>query len=248
MKKALALVLSLMMVLSLAAAGAETVTVAFNPEYPPFEYVEDEQYVGYDVDLINAIAAKAGFEVAFEAMNFDAVINAVVSNTNTIGVSGISITDERKINVDFSEGYINAGLIVVVKDDSGYAVLDDLKGKKIGAQLGTTSDFSAEEITGRDNTETYKTFLDAIRDLQNGRLDAVIVDKPVGIAILNSLADDSLEIVDMGLQADWYGIEVNKENPELLEKINKALAELKDEGFFDELDNKFFTDTGADAE
>ncbi len=248
MKKFAALLVALMMVLSLAAAGAETVTVAFNPEYPPFEYVEDEQFVGYDVDLINAIAAKAGFEVEFEAMNFDAVINAVVANPNTIGVSGISITDERKINVDFSEGYINAGLIVVIKDGSGYAVLDDLKGKKIGAQLGTTSDFAAEEITGRDNTETYKTFLDAIRDLQNGRLDAVIVDKPVGMALLAGLGDDSLVIVDMGLQADWYGIEVNKENPELLEKINNALKELEAEGFYEELAVKYFSSEEEAAE
>ena len=248
MKKFAALLVALMMVLSLAAAGAETITVAFNPEYPPFEYVEDEDFVGYDVDLINAVAEKAGFEVEFEAMNFDAVINAVAANPNTIGVSGISITDERKINVDFSEGYINAGLIVVIKDGSGYAALDDLKGKKIGAQLGTTSDFAAEEVTGRDNTETYKTFLDAIRDLQNGRLDAVIVDKPVGMALLAGLGDDSLVIVDMGLQAEWYGIEVNKENPELLEKINNALKELEAEGFYEELAVKYYSGEEEAAE
>lgn len=248
MKKFAALLVALMMVLSLAAAGAETITVAFNPEYPPFEYVEDEDFVGYDVDLINAVAEKAGFEVEFEAMNFDAVINAVAANPNTIGVSGISITDERKINVDFSEGYINAGLIVVIKDGSGYAALDDLKGKKIGAQLGTTSDFAAEEVTGRDNTETYKTFLDAIRDLQNGRLDAVIVDKPVGMALLAGLGDDSLVIVDMGLQSEWYGIEVNKENPELLEKINNALKELEAEGFYEELAVKYYSGEEEAAE
>lgn len=241
MKKFAALLVALMMVLSLAAAGAETISVAFNPEYPPFEYVENGEYLGYDVDLINAVAEKAGFEVEFNAMAFDSVISEVMTNPDTIGVSGISITEERKLNVDFSEGYINAGLIVVVKADSGYATTDDLKGKKIGAQLGTTSDFAAEEITGQSNTETYKTFLDAIKDLQGGRLDAVIVDKPVGMALLAGLADESLVIVDMGLQADWYGIEVNKENPELLEKINAALKELEAEGFYEELAVKYFS-------
>ncbi len=248
MKKLIALLVALMMLGTAAAAMADAVIVAFNPEYPPFEYVEGEEYEGYDVDLINAIAAKAGFEIEFEAMDFDAVIAAVQANPNTIGVSGISITDERKLSVDFSDGYINAGLIVVVKKDSGYATVDDLKGKVIGVQMGTTSDFAATEITGQANVAEYKSFLNAIMELQGNKVDAVIVDKPVGMAILASLGDDTLEIVDMGLQADWYGIEVNKENPELLGKINAALKELEAEGFYEELAVKYFSDTEEAAE
>ena len=248
MKKLIALLLALMMMGTAAAALADTVIVAFNPEYPPFEYVNGEEYEGYDVDLIKAVAEKAGFEIEFEAMAFDAVIAAVQTNVNTIGVSGISITDERKLSVDFSEGYINAGLIVVIKKDSGYATTEDLKGKTIGVQLGTTSDFAAEEITGQENVAQYNTFLNAIMDLQGNKIDAVIVDKPVGMAILAQLADDSLVIVDMGLQADWYGIEVNKDNPELLEKINAALKELEAEGFFETLAVKYFSDTEEAAE
>ena len=245
MKKFAALLLALCLMMTAALAAAETVTVAFNPEYPPFEYVEGDQYAGYDVDLIQAVAEKAGFEIEFEAMDFDAVIAAVQTNPNTIGVSGISITDERKLSVNFSEGYINAGLIVVIKKDSGYASTDDLAGKIIGVQMGTTSDFAAEEITGQANVAQYKTFLNAIMDLQGDKVDAVIVDKPVGLAILANLADDNLEIVDMGLQADWYGIEVNKDNTELLDKINAALAELEAEGFYEELAVKYFTETEA---
>ena len=245
MKKFAAMLLALCMLMTVAMAAADTVTVAFNPEYPPFEYVEGDQYAGYDVDLINAVAAKAGFELVFEAMDFDAVIAAVQTNVNTIGVSGISITEERKESVNFSEGYINAGLIVVIKKDSGYATTDDLAGKIIGVQMGTTSDFAAEEITGQGNVAEYKTFLNAIMDLQGNKVDAVIVDKPVGLAILASLGDENLEIADMGLQADWYGIEVNKENPELLDKINAALAELEAEGFYEELAVKYFTETEA---
>ncbi|MCQ2458121.1 MAG: transporter substrate-binding domain-containing protein [Clostridia bacterium] len=246
MKKLIALLVSLMMIACVAMASAETVTVAFNPEYPPFEFVEGDAYLGYDVDLITAVAAKAGFDLEFEAMDFDAVTSAVMANPSYIGVSGISITEERLMNVDFSNGYINAGLIVVIKDGSGYATVEDLKGKTIGVQMGTTSDFAAEEITGAGNVAQYKTFLNAIMDLQGDKVDAVIVDKPVGLDILASLDDASLVIVDMGLQADWYGIEVNKENTELLEKINAALTELEAEGFFTELETKYFT--GADVE
>ena len=248
MKKLIALLVALMMLGTVAAAMADAVIVAFNPEYPPFEYVNGDAYEGYDVDLINAVAEKAGFEIEFEAMDFDAVIAAVQANPNTIGVSGISITEERQKNVDFSEGYINAGLIVVVKKDSGYATADDLKGQIIGVQMGTTSDFAATEITGQANVAEYKSFLNAIMELQGNKVDAVIVDKPVGMAILASLGDDTLEIVDMGLQADWYGIEVNKENPELLEKINAALKELEAEGFYEELAVKYFSDSEEAAE
>ncbi len=242
MKKIIALIAALVMVLSFTAALADdTIIVATNPEYPPFEYVEGDAIVGYDIDMWDAIAKKAGLEYVLEPMDFDAVISAVAANPNTIGLSGISITDERKLTVDFSDGYINAGLVVVVKADSGYETADQLKGKIIGVQLGTTSDFAAEEITGVENVARYKTFLNAIMDLQGNKIDAVIIDKPVGQAILASLNDPSLVIVDMGLQADWYGIELNKAaNPELKEKINTALAELEQEGFFDTLALKYF--------
>lgn len=252
MKKLIALLVALMMLgtaaAALAEAEAEPVIVAFNPEYPPFEYVEGEDYEGYDVDMIKAIADIAGIDIEFEAMDFDAVVSSVQANPNTIGVSGISITDERKKNVDFSDGYINAGLIVVLKKDSGIASVDDLKGKLIGVQMGTTSDTKAEEITGQENVAKYKSFLNAIMELQGNKVDAVIVDKPVGMAILASLADDTLEIVDFDLQADWYGIAVNKDNPELLEKINAALKELEAEGFFDGLAVKYFSDEEEAAE
>ena len=240
MKKLIALIAALVMVLSMTTAMAETITVATNPEYPPFEYVEGEDIVGYDIDMIEAIAAKAGFEVEYEPMDFDAVIAAVAVDYRTIGVSGISITDERKLSVLFSDGYINAGLVVIAKADSNYATTEDLKGKVIGVQLGTTSDFAAEEITGPENVAQYKTFLNAIMDLQGNKIDAVIIDKPVGQAIMASLNDDALVMIDMGLQADWYGIEINMGNVDLRARINKALAELQAEGFFDQLALKYF--------
>ena len=240
MKKIIALALAMMMALcTLTALADDTIIVATNPEYPPFEYVEGDETVGYDIDLWKAIAEKIGVAYEIEAMDFDAVISAVAANPNTIGISGISITDERKLTVNFSEGYINAGLVVIVKADSGFETADQLKGKLIGVQLGTTSDFAAEEITGMENVAQYKTFLNAVMDLQGNKLDAVIIDKPVGQAILASLNDPNLVIVDMGLQADWYGIEVNKNNPELLAAIDKAIMELTADGTIDAIIAKY---------
>lgn len=241
MKKLIALFAAMMVLASCALAGAETILYATNPEYPPFEYVEGDEVVGYDVDLINAIGAKIGVEFQPESMAFDAVVSAVQTNKDMIGLSGISITEERKLSVNFSDGYIDAGLVVIMKADAGFATVDDLKGKTIGVQLGTTSDFKAEEITGADNVSTYSSFINATLDLQGNKIDAVIVDGPVGQAILASLNDPTLVIADIDLgAADWYGIAVNKDNTELLDKINGALAELKAEGFMEELAAKYY--------
>ena len=242
MKKMIALLAALAMLCCCAFASAETLYYATNPEYPPFESMDDNnQVVGYDVDLINAIGEKIGIDFQPESMAFDAVVSSVQTNPNMIGLSGISITEERKLSVNFSDGYIDAGLVVVMKADAGFKTMDDLKGKLIGVQQGTTSDFKAEEITGQDNVMRFATFIDAMLSLQGNKVDAVIVDAPVGQAILASMNDASLVITDIDLgAADWYGIAVNKDNVELLDKINAALAELKAEGFLDTLAAKYF--------
>ena len=242
MKKLISVFAAIMLLCCACLASAETLLYATNPEYPPFESMDDNnQVVGYDVDLINAIGEKIGIEFVPESMAFDAVVSSVQTNPDMIGLSGISITEERKLSVNFSDGYIDAGLVVVMKADAGFASADDLKGKLIGVQQGTTSDFKAEEITGQDNVMRYATFIDAMLSLQGNKVDAVIVDAPVAQAILASMNDATLVITDIDLgAADWYGIAVNKDNVELLDKINAALAELKAEGFLDELAAKYF--------
>lgn len=242
MKKLFALLAAMVILCCCAFASAETLLYATNPEYPPFESMDDNnQVVGYDVDLITAIGEKIGIEFVAEPMAFDAVVSSVQTNPDMIGLSGISITDERKLSVNFSDGYIDAGLVVVMKADAGFKTMDDLKGKLIGVQQGTTSDFKAEEITGQDNVMRYATFIDAMLSLQGNKVDAVIVDAPVGQAILASMNDASMVITNIDLgAADWYGIAVNKQNTELLDKINAALAELKAEGYLDALAAKYF--------
>ena len=247
MKKIVALLVALVMVLSFTAALADGIVyVATNPEYPPFESVADdgETIVGYEVDLLDAIAKKAGFEYKFESMQFASVVSSVQAAPDTIGLSGISITPTRQLEVNFSNPYINAGVAVIVKADSAIATMDDLKDKVIGVQLGTTSDFEAEKLVGLENVAQYNTFLEAVLDLQGNKIDAVFVDRPVGIEILANLNDPSLVMLDIEIVSDYYGIAVNKDNTELLQKINDAIAELQKEGFFDELDLKYFGATG----
>lgn len=247
MKKFLAMIAALMMILSCTAAMADDIVyVATNPEYPPFESVADdgETIVGYEVDLLDAIAEKAGFEYKFESMQFASVVSSVQANPDTIGLSGISITPARQLEVNFSSPYINAGVAVIVKADSPIAAIEDLTGKVIGVQLGTTSDFEAEKLVGIENVAQYNTFLEAVLDLQGNKIDAVFVDRPVGVEILANLNDPSLTMLDIEIVADYYGIAVNKSNTELLQKINDAIAALQQEGFFDELDMKYFNATG----
>ena len=251
MKKFLALIAALVMTLSCTVAMADDIVyVATNPEYPPFESVADdgETIVGYEVDLLDAIAKKAGIEYKFESMQFASVVSSVQANPDTIGLSGISITPARQLEVNFSSPYINAGVAVIVKADSPIATIEDLAGKVIGVQLGTTSDFEAEKIVGIENVAQYNTFLEAVLDLQGNKIDAVFVDRPVGVEILANLNDPSLTMLDIEIVADYYGIAVNKDNTELLQKINDAIAELQQEGFFQELDLKYFGATADAAE
>ena len=242
MKKMIAVLAAMVMLCCCAFASAETLLYATNPEYPPFESMDDNnQVIGYDVDLINAIGEKIGIEFQAEAMAFDAVVSSVQTNPNMIGLSGISITDERKLSVNFSDGYIDAGLVVVMKADAGFKTMDDLKGQLIGVQQGTTSDFKAEEITGQENVMRYATFIDAMLSLQGNKVDAVIVDAPVGQAILASMNDPSLIITDIDLgAADWYGTAVTTATVAPLDEHEAALAALKAEGFLDTLASKYF--------
>jgi ABC-type amino acid transport substrate-binding protein len=190
------------------------------------------------VDLINAVAEKAGFEVEFNAMAFDSVISEVMTNPDTIGVSGISITDERKLNVDFSEGYINAGLIVVVKADSGFASSEDLAGKVVAVQLGTSGeallngDLSDLAATF-DNVITCDSFLKCFTELEGNAVDAVFVDLPVAASYVAK--HDGLNVIDENLGAEQYGIAFRSGDEALCEAVDAAVQELVANGTYAEI-------------
>lgn len=227
------------------SGGEEVYQVGIDTTYPPFEYEVDGEYTGIDIDLINAIAEDQGFDIEFNPMDFGGIIPALQAGQLDIAIAGMSITDERKEVVDFSDPYFDAGLSLVVKSDNDEITsLEDLEGKTIAVKSGTTGAQFA-----RDNEEEYgyeiAQFEDSpsmFQEVSNGNADALMEDYPV---IAYAIAESDLELKTVGdrLTGDQYGIAVLKgENAELLEKINAGLQSLRDSGEYDEILNKYIAE------
>ncbi|MDE7014341.1 MAG: basic amino acid ABC transporter substrate-binding protein [Kineothrix sp.] len=210
--------------------------VGTNAEFPPFEYVDDNgEPDGFDIALIKAIGEKLGVEVQVENMEFSALV-ASIGGKIDVAIAGMTVTDERKETVDFSDSYYTAVQYVILPKDSEIAAAADLEGKAIGVQLGTTGDFIAEEIAGAEVAQ-YNKALDAVNDLVNGRLDCVIVDKNPAL-VFQSKFEDQVKAVDgaqFDFEAEEYAIAIPKGDTVLAEQINAALKEMMDDGTFDEL-------------
>ena len=215
-------------------------TVGTNAEFPPFEYVGDDgQPEGFDMALIKAVGEKLGVEVVVENMEFDSLVSSIGSKTD-VAIAGMTVTEERKQSVDFSEPYYNAVQHVLVPKDSPIATYDDLIGKTIGVQLGTTGDFIVEEIEGATDQQYNKT-VDAVNDLVNGRLDAVIVDSnPAGV--FASKYPDQIKDLngeDFGFGIEEYAIALPKGDTALKEAIDVAITNMKEDGTFDKLVDEY---------
>lgn len=214
--------------------------VGTNAEFPPFEYVNDSgEPDGFDIALIKAIGEKMGVEVQVDNMEFAALVSSIGSKID-VSVAGMTITDERMLTVDFSTPYYEAVQYVILPEGSEIATADDLKGKAIGVQLGTTGDFIAEEIEDA-TTSQYNKAVDAVNDLINGRLDCVIVDKNPAL-VFEAKFDGQVTAVDgaqFGFEPEEYAIAIPKGDTALVGKINTALQELIDDGTFDALVSQY---------
>jgi polar amino acid transport system substrate-binding protein len=225
-----------------ATAAKKTIVVATDSTWPPMEFVnEQKQIVGYDIDLMNAVAQAAGFAVEFKSAAWDGIFAGIAADKYDAIISSVTITDERKKEMDFSDPYINAGQILVVKSDSkGVELLKDLAGKTVGAQIGTTGAFEVEKV----KTVTLKTYDEvglAFEDLYNGRIQAVVCDTPVAAqyALQNDKYKASLKIVGKPFTDEYYGIVVKKGNKALLDLINAGLKKVKDSGKVAEIEKKW---------
>jgi polar amino acid transport system substrate-binding protein len=247
-KKIFAAALAAMMtVTALAGCGSSadksaggTLTVGTNAAFPPFEYVGDDGNPdGFDIALIKAIGEKIGMEVQIQDMEFDSLVSSI-GNKIDVAIAGMTVTEERKKTVDFSDSYYEAVQDVLVPKGAAIATADDLKGLKIGVQLGTTGEFIAEEIEGAE-ISAYNKAVDAVNDLNNGRVDCVIVDKNPA-EVFGAQFPDKIDVV-AGTQFDFepenYAIALPKGNTELATKINNALKELKEDGTYDALVKKY---------
>jgi polar amino acid transport system substrate-binding protein len=222
------------------SSSTTKVRVASDATWPPFEMVDEttKELVGFDIEMVNAIAAEAGFEVEFVNVGFDPLLAGISQCQYDAAVSAITITPDRAENMLFSDPYLNAGQIVTVQiDNMTINSKDDLSGKTVGAQIGTTGAIEVEAIAGATLT-TFDTVDLAYLALQNGQIDAVVADSPTAAGFVAQNAD-KLKMVGSVFTDENYGIAVCKTNTELQAKFNAGLAAIKANGTFDALLTKY---------
>ena len=253
LKKLVSVLLVAACVFSLAACGSkddskdsgdskkdskDTLVMATNAEFPPYEFHEGDDVVGIDADIARAIGEEMGMEVKIEDMAFDSIIPAVTSGKADFGAAGMTVTEDRKKNVDFTDTYATATQVIIVKEGSDIAGPDDLTGKKIGVQLGTTGDIYADGIEDAE-VERYNKGFEAVQALTQDKIDAVVIDgEPAKEFVAEA---DGLKILDEAFTEEEYAIAVAKDNDDLLKKMNEALASLKESGKIDEIVAKYIS-------
>ena len=263
MKKIMALVLAVLMLASFAVAcnsgddnkGGTTVAsttaapetekpvlkMATNAYFKPYEYYEGDKIIGIDAEIAAAIAEYLGMELVIEDMEFDTIITAVKQGSVDFGMAGMTVTDERLLEINFTNSYATGVQSIIVKEDSSITCVDDLYAEgasyKVGVQLGTTGDIYATDDFGADNVVQYNNGNNAVLALIGGSVDCVIIDNEPAKALV--AANAGLKILDTSYADEDYAICVKKENTELLEKLNGAIVALTANGKIDEIVAKY---------
>lgn len=242
MKKIVSIIIAMTMVLAVFSGckseESTKIVLGTNAEFPPFEYMEGGEIVGFDIDLAQKIAEKLDVELVVENMQFASLIASLETEKVDFIAAGMTATEERKEAVNFSTDYFNASQVIIVAVDADVVTSkEDLVGKRIGVQLGTTGEIEANAIEGTA-VQSYDAGYAAVLDLANGKLDAVILDQVPAKKLTDS--NDAVVILDEELTVETYAIAVNKKNPELLATINEVIAELQESGEFDEIYKKYF--------
>lgn len=260
MKKLIALFMAMaLLVCCFAGCGAkeEKLVMATNAAFPPYEFkADDGSFAGIDVEIADLIAKELGLELEIVDIDFGAIVAGVQTGKYDIGMAGLTVTDERKESVNFTDSYAKGIQSVIVKADSTYASFEDFytgfdadgnpagvkEGIKIGVQQDTTGDIYSSDVPakwgfGEDNVERYKTGADAVEALKSGKVTAVIIDNEPAKSFVN--ANEGLKILEGSYAEEDYAIAVNKEDTELLEKINAALKKLTENGEIAKIVNKY---------
>lgn len=222
---------------AVASEEKTTLIMATNATFPPYEYVENNEYEGIDIEIAQAIADELGLELVIEDVEFGSIIAGVESGKFDMGMAGMTVTEERLQNVNFSDTYATAVQSVIVPEGSTIASIDDLSSDmKIGVQQDTTGDIYASDDYG-DAVVRYKNGADAVQALVTGKVDCVIIDNEPAKAYV--AANEGLVILDSAYAEEEYAICIAKENEELLTDINGALAKLKADGTIDAIVTKY---------
>ena len=224
-----------------AATAPKEVTVATDATWPPMEMVDaNKQIVGYDIDFMNAVAKEAGFKVSFKNTAWDGIFAGVEAGQYDAIISSVTITDERKAKYDFSKPYISAGQVLIVPKTEKASKLADLKGKKVGAQIGTTGAMEVKKIAGAE-LKTYDEVGLAFEDMAAGRVAGVVCDEPTAIiyALQKKEYNSKFKIVGKPFTKEAYGIVVKKGNKELVALINKGIDAVKKKKIDEQLKKKW---------
>ncbi|MBN1426938.1 MAG: basic amino acid ABC transporter substrate-binding protein [Anaerolineae bacterium] len=227
------------------STGQDTVRVATDATWPPFESINEstKEIEGFDIDLLTAVADKAGLEIEFINVPFDPLLAGMSQCQYDAAISSITITEDRKKEFLFSDPYFAAGQIVAVQiDESAITGKDTLNGKTIGVQLGTTGEIEANKITGA-TVSSYDDIGLAFQDLMNGQVNAVIADNPTVLSYVGQNSD-KIKVVGEAFTDEYYGIAVCKNKPELVKKINQGLAAVEADGVLDQLADKWLKPSG----
>ena len=232
-------VFSLLSILVITGCGKNENELVLVTEagFAPYEYYEDGEIVGVDIEIARIIASRLNKELVIKDVSFDFLINEVKSGKADFAAAGISITDERKKEVDFTKEYTISNQVVVVKKNSSLKSFDELKNKKIAVQLGTVADLYVEENYPDATLVTHKKYLSAVEDVKAGKADCIIMDNLPALEIVKE--NNDLKIMDGILFQDKYGMIVKKGNIQLKKQIDDILEELINDGTIDNLILKY---------
>ncbi len=217
------------------------IIVGSDTAYPPFEYIEGDEVLGFDVDVVAAIAEVLGLDFEFKTYNFDALIVGVQGGTEfDMIASAMTITEEREESIDFSDPYIDSNQSLAVANDSEAMSLADLAGEKIGVQSGTTGEAYANDNLPEGATVVpFENILQAMQALQSGEVAGVVNDLPISADIVKDETRE-LKLVEEITTNEQYGFAFSEENPGLRDAVNAALASIKADGTYDEIYKKWF--------
>ena len=220
--------------------NAGKLTMSTNAAFPPYEMTTDSgDLEGIDIEVAGAIAEKLGLELQVDDMDFDAALLATQSGKSDMVMAGVTVTDERQNVMDFTDSYATGIQSIIVKEDSDIASVDDLAGKKIGTQRGTTGYLYCSDDFGDENVVAYDDGLTAVQMLNNGQVDCVVIDNAPAKEFI--AANPGLKLLDTAYVEEDYAIGVGKGNTELKDAINTALEELKADGTLQAIVDKYIT-------
>ena len=224
----------------LTTVEAGKLTMATNATFPPYEMTTDAgEFEGIDIEAAQAIADKLGLELQIDDMDFDAALLSVQQGKADITMAGITVTDERKAVMAFSDSYATGIQSIIVPESSDIASPDDLAGKKIGTQRGTTGYIYCTDDFGEDAVVAYDSGLTAVQALNNGQVDAVVIDNAPAKEYV--AANPGLKVLETSYAEEDYAIGMNKDNTALVEAVNAALEELKADGTLQAIVDKYIT-------